>query len=133
MPYPNLVSRVVQMVKNSGTKVSVVNGSRTEDLDLPCISCTLESTENFNVALTDVHRVNILVRYEEHFADKSSENILAEFQSILDRFMIDDLNGELAISGNTIFQSSVAGISTAVEGDILVNEFYLEIIAERNV
>lgn len=132
MAFDPLVNRVIQIVKNSGTTIPVVKGARAEDSPLPVISCHMLNADNFSVSLTDVFRVAIEVKYEEHYADNTTANINAQFSSILDRFMIDDLVAELKIGGQNVFNAEVQNIATDTQGDIIVNQFLLEIITERD-
>jgi len=132
MAFVNLQKRVIQIVKNSGTEIEVVMGARSEDSPLPVISCHMVSAENFSVSLTDVFRISIEVKYEEHYADKSTTDINDEFSSILDRFTIDNLVEELRIGGQGIFNAEVQNVATDTQGEVIINQFILEIISERD-
>ena len=90
------------------------------------------NAENFNVSLTDVFRVSIEVKYEEHYADKGTNDINAEFSSILNRFLVDNLIEELKIGGQVVFNAEVQNVATDVQGEVIINQFMLEIITERD-
>lgn len=130
---PNLTLRVMSIIEDAGTGISVVEGIRSDDLPAPCVSVLLESADNFNISLADVYRCNIMVKYDEHYADSTSAVVQNNFNAILDQFTVEDLVTKLASFDYHIFQASVANISSDIQNDFFVNEFSLEIIAERKV
>lgn len=130
--FTHLENRVADIVSGAISDVSVVKGLRSEDLDTPCVIVLVDSAENFNVHFTDVFRVNVSIRYEEHYADTTKDKMDAKFSAILSAFLVDDLVPELEIGGQAIFQAQVLSTSKTIEGDIFVNEIILEIISERD-
>lgn len=130
--FTHLENRVADIVSGVISDVSVVKGLRTEDLDTPCVIVLVDSAENFNVHFTDVFRVSVSIRYEEHYADTTKDKMDANFSAILNSFLIDDLVPELSIGGQAVFQAQVLSTSKTIEGDIFVNEIILEIISERD-
>ena len=130
---PSLTLKVISLIENAGIGISVVQGIRSDDLPAPCVSVLLESADNFNISLADVYRCNVIVKYEEHYADSSSAVVQNNFNQILDQFTIIDLVSKLNSSGYHVFQASVANVNSDIQNDFFVNEFSLEIIAERKV
>lgn len=130
---PSLTLKVISLIENAGIGISVVQGIRSDDLPAPCVSVLLESADNFNISLADVYRCNVMVKYEEHYADSSSAVVQNNFNQILDQFTIIDLVSKLNSSDYYVFQASVANVNSDIQNDFFVNEFSLEIIAERKV
>jgi hypothetical protein len=130
---PSLGQRIMTILGDAGTGIDVVEGIRSDELPAPCVLVHIESAENHNVSLTDVFRVNVVVRYEEHYADANSNVVQANFNLLIDQFMVDNLTEKVGSFGYHVFQASVGNITTDIENDFFVNEFNLEILAERKV
>ena len=104
---------------------------RSEDLPAPCIAIHTQSSENFNKSFTDVFRAVVSIRYDEHYADSSSQIVQENFDLILNAFLGDDLTRDLGGSGYKMFRASIDGTNTEIINDILSNEILLELIYER--
>lgn len=130
---PSLNLRVMTILGDAGTGIDVVEGIRSDDLPAPCVSVHIESADNYGSTLTDVFRVNVVIRYEEHYADASSNVVQQNFNLLLDQFLVDNLTEKLGADGYHIFIANMGSIRTDIENDFFVNEFNLELLAERKV
>jgi len=132
MSFNALVRKVISVAESTSVDVDIVEGLRSEDLPAPCISVHLESAMNFNQSLTDVFNVVITVKYEEHHADQPSGVVNDNFKKLLDAFVVNNITSKLNAEGTTVFNAKVTDVSTAISGDFFVNQFSLELIAERD-
>ena len=130
---PNLTLRVKTILEEAGTGIQVVEGIRSDELPAPCVSVHLEQAENFSISLADVYRVVVNIRYEEHYADTSSNKVQDNFNLLLDQFTVEKLPHKLESSGYGVFDANLTNIQSDIQNDFFVNEFNLEIIAERKV
>ena len=130
---PNLTLRIQTMLGNAGTGIEVVEGIRSDELPAPCILVHLEQAENFSISLADVYRVVVSVRYEEHYADSSSSIVQNNFNQLLDQFTVEDLAKQVGSDGYHVFDANVTNIQSDIQNDFFINEFNLEIIAERKI
>lgn len=133
MSFNNLVNEVISLADSADTGVDVVQGLRTEDLPTPCISVHLESATSFNNMMTDVFIISIVIRYEEHHADSTSEEVASNFKKLLDVFVTDDVAKKLDQSVVKVFNAKVEDVSTSVENEYFVNDLRIQLIAERDV
>ena len=96
-------------------------------------TANLRRAENFSISLADVYRVVVNVRYDEHYADTSSNQVQENFNLLLDQFTVEKLPEKLESIGYGVFDANLTNIQSDIQNDFFVNEFNLEIIAERKV
>jgi hypothetical protein len=127
----NLFWRIQSKVVTTGLDIPVVEGLRSEDLPAPCIAIHTQSSENFNKSFTDVFRAVVSVRYDEHYADNSSQVVQQNFDLIVNAFMGDNLTRDLDGNGYKMFRASIDATNTEIINDFFSNEILLELIYER--
>lgn len=132
MSFSSAVKRIVSLAESSDLGIPVIEGIRTEGLPTPCINVFIENATEFSPSLTDVYRININVRYEEHYADSTGEEVNQNFKKLLDVFVVDDLSQKLSTDGIHIFLGSVSDIAQDVQNDLFINHFNISMIMERN-
>lgn len=130
---PNLTLRIKTILEEAGTGIDIVEGLRSDDLPAPCVVVHLESAEGYSVGLADVYRVVVSVRYEEHYADSSSALVKSKFNNLLDQFTVEDIVEKVGSTGYHVFDANVTNVQSDIQNDFFVNEFNLELIAERKV
>jgi hypothetical protein len=132
MAFTDIIRRVATIADEITAPIQVVEGIRTEDLPTPCINVILESATEFHPQLTDVYRVNILVRYEEHYGDTTGNEVNNNFKELLDQFIVDDLASKLSVDKIHVFKASITDIGQDVDNDMFLNEFTVSTIMERD-
>jgi len=132
MSFNTILRQVISVASSAELPISIVEGLRSEDLPTPCISVHLESATSYNTSLTDVFNMLFTVKYEEHYADQSSETVNNNFKLLLDQFIVDDITKKLSTESSKVFNANVTDIETTVSGDFFVNQFSIQMIAERD-
>lgn len=126
-------SDLLQKIKTQagqGLNINVVEGLRTENLPTPCISIVPVDMDRFSASLVDVFNCNVSVKYEEHYADITTEKAKANFDQIVRNFSDEELTQVLQGTTYHVFDARLESATSEVVGDFIVQELYLRIIAE---
>lgn len=132
MSFNTILRKVKDVANASGLPISIVEGLRSEDLPTPCISIHLESANSFNASMTDVFNIIVTIKYEEHYADQNAETVNNNFKLLLDEYIVDSLVQKLSTIESKVFNASVTDVETSISGDFFINQFSIQMIAERD-
>lgn len=113
-----------------GLNIPVVDAFRTEGLPTPSITVVPVSIDLTHPQLRDVFNSSVSIKYEEHYADITTEKAKDNFDAIISNFNNDDTGTSLRGTGYTLFDFKIESASIDVINDIIVHELIFHAVIE---
>jgi hypothetical protein len=127
---PTSVTNAIKSIAGQGLSIPVRDGLSTDSMETPVITVSPQSMEKFTSSLVDVFHVYVSVKYEEHYADVTTDRARNNFDTLVNNFNRDNLIDNMQGSNYHVFESRIESGSVDVVNDILVHEVVLYLIME---